>query len=167
MTGPLLGWMQSSHWFFSCSQKAQRPVQLHKPKGMLQYLANTLFDQLHSVQPEDWLLCPLSEPQDSQGCFGTYTAAHRNTLSGGRSGLSNNQALSSVPILRFFLCSLALPHPSALRQCHHKPPTSINWTQYSQQICCILSIQTQGNLRAEQKWNMGSVSQQIVFATPA
>lgn len=69
---------------------------------MLQYLANTLFDQLHSVQPEDWLLCPLSEPQDSQGCFGTYTAAHRNTLSGGRSGLSNNQALSSVPILRFF-----------------------------------------------------------------
>lgn len=98
--------MQSSHWFFSCSQKAQRPVQLHKPKGMLQYLANTLFDQLHSVQPEDWLLCPLSEPQDSQGCFGTYTAAHRNTLSRERSSLSNNQALSSVPILRFFFMLL-------------------------------------------------------------
>lgn len=37
---------------------------------------------------------------------------------------------------------------------------------YSQQIGCILSDQTWGNLIAEQNWNMRSVSQQILSAVP-
>lgn len=39
---------------FCCSPKAQGAVQLHKPRGILQHLANTFFDQRSSVQRKDW-----------------------------------------------------------------------------------------------------------------
>lgn len=150
--------MQSSHWFFSCSQKAQGAAQLHKPKGMLQQLANTLFDQLavcgKRIGSSVIVVCP-----KSLGDILAAPATQRITQS--RDGVvAVTTRAFLVPLLYFYAPQLGLFFQLLTMSSSFSNINKLN--PFSQQKCCILSNQTWGNLIAEQNWNMGSVSQQIL-----